>query len=161
MVTRKIFSTTAACSCEKPDTTLTCELQNACNDTMTLRGVKCILYIKKTEQNNSRLLKKASFISKYNTKLYLRNTQSCNVKTWLCAFQFLFKISSGVQMVHTSSTNSTDACGLHWMIYIQPLLLCWLTFRNLLLHQDSLTLKKYSVFSAQSPHTFLKLDLGA
>lgn len=73
---------------------------------MALRGVKCILHIKKTEQNNSRLLKKASFISKYNTKLYLRNTQSCNVKTWLCAFQFLFKISSGVQMVHTSSTTA-------------------------------------------------------
>lgn len=36
-----------------------------------------------------------------------------------------------------------------------------LHFCNLLLNQDSLTLKKYSVFSAQSPHTFLKLDLGA
>lgn len=101
------FCTTAACSCEKPSTTLTCQFQSACN-TMTLRGAKCILHIKKTEQNNSRLLKKASFISKYNTKLYLRNTQSCNVKTWRCAFQFRFKINSGVQMVHTSSTNSTE-----------------------------------------------------
>lgn len=30
------------------------------------------------------------------------------LKTWLCAFQFIFKINSRIQMLDTSSTNSSE-----------------------------------------------------
>lgn len=89
--------------------------------------------------------------------VFLWNTHSIlYLKTWLCAFQF-FKINSGIQMLHTSSTNSTEnAYGLIWMfLHSFTILQVDLHFCNLLLHQDSLILKKYSVFfSTKSSYIF-------
>lgn len=81
--------------------------------------------------------------------VFLRNTHSIlYLKTWLCAFQFIFKINSGIQMLHTSSTNSTEnVYGLNRMfLHSFTVLKVDLHFCNLLLNRDSLILKKYSIF---------------
>lgn len=77
-----------------------------------------ILCKKKTHNKFKAFEKSIIYFKVQHKVVFLRNTPSIlYLKTWRCAFQFILKINSGIQMLHTSSTNSTEnAYGLNRML---------------------------------------------